>query len=234
MEAIVLAGGVGTRLRSVVSHVPKPMADVGGRPFLEWLLSYWISQGISKFILGVGYKYEIIQKYFGPAFQGVPIEYAVESEPLGTGGGLILAAGLLSKKTPCLVLNGDTYFQVSLEQFNKMHQKHSAEVSIALFQVSEGGRYGSVQCDASNRIKSFREKGSRVGKCLINGGVYILNPAALNSKLFQKTKKISFETEMLPELSRQNKTVCGFQFLGKFIDIGIPEDYEKAYNILHS
>ena len=110
-SAVILAGGLGTRLRSVVSDVPKPMAPVGGRPFLEYQLEYWINQGISRFVLSVGYRHEAITEHFGSRYKGVELEYAVEEQPLGTGGGLLLAAEKLKQDTPFLLLNKDTYFK---------------------------------------------------------------------------------------------------------------------------
>ena len=232
METIILAGGAGTRLRSVVSDVPKPMAPVGGKPFLEWLLDYWTRQKVSRFILAIGYQYEKIENHFGKSYKGIPIAYAVEKKPLGTGGGLLLAMEQLKSANDCLVLNGDTLFEVALSDFQALHTKARAEVSIALREVSSAGRYGTVVRKPSNQIVSFQEKGKSAGVSLINGGVYLVKPGLTNELNFPSDQAISFETEILPVILGKNKALYGFDFHGKFVDIGIPEDYEKAYTII--
>src|SRR5262245_49936719 len=121
MQAIVLAGGLGTRLRATIGDIPKPLAPVRGRPFLEYLLAYWIGQGVTSFILSVGYRSEMITGHFGASFRGAAIDYAVEDRPLGTGGGLLLATTRLAADDPFLVLNGDTYFEVPLAALLKFH-----------------------------------------------------------------------------------------------------------------
>ena len=231
MEAIVLAGGTGTRLRPVVSDVPKPMAPVGGRPFLEWLIDYWIKQGVSRFVLAIGYKYSVVQKYFGNRYKNAEISYSIEKDPLGTGGGMLLAVKGLNKSERFLVLNGDTYFEVSLAELQTLHVNHKAEWSIALFKVLRNDRYGHVIRDSQNRVVSFESKSKDFKTSFINGGVYLIEPNALSYFDLSEDKAVSLESEMLPQMI-QKRCLYGFDFNQKFIDIGIPEDYRKASSML--
>jgi D-glycero-alpha-D-manno-heptose 1-phosphate guanylyltransferase len=121
-SAIILAGGLGTRLRSAVPDLPKPMAPIAGRPFLAYQLDYWIRQGVDRFVLSVGYRHESIMAYFGAAYRGIAVDYSVEQTPLGTGGGLLLALERLDGgQRPFLLLNGDTYFEVDLATLSAFH-----------------------------------------------------------------------------------------------------------------
>lgn len=232
MEAIILAGGAGTRLQSLVSEVPKPMAPVRGRPFLEWLMDYWIGEGVQKFVLAVGYKHEIIQKHFGDAYKKARIKYSIEKEPLGTGGGLLLAMQTLETQDSFLVLNGDTYFEVPFKQFYREHENHQADISIALLRVPSDERYGTVTCDPHHVIKSFIEKGESSGAGLVNGGVYLVERAAFHTFPPWPMANISFERDILPLFLGKESSLYGFDFSNKFVDIGIPEDYENATRIL--
>lgn len=175
MEIIILAGGLGTRLRSVVSEVPKCMAPVAGKPFLWYLLKYLARYDVSKVVLSVGYLREVIYKWIDEVRDDFSFgfDYAVEEEPLGTGGGIKLA---LSKTLAddVLVLNGDTYFNVDLNVFYEEHHSHSAAVSLALKPMAVFDRYGAVEVDENCVIKAFHEKQyCKAG--LINGGVYLIN-----------------------------------------------------------
>ena len=125
--AIILAGGLGTRLRSAVTDLPKPMAPIGGRPFLEYQLDYWIAQGISRFVLSVGYQHEVIIDHFGTSYEGIELNFVIEETPLGTGGGLLLAAEKVGNDTPFLLLNGDTYFSVDLKTLTDFSQEKDAD-----------------------------------------------------------------------------------------------------------
>ena len=126
-SAVILAGGLGTRLRSAVPDLPKPMAPIGGRPFLEYQLDYWIVQGISRFVLSVGYRHEAIMQHLGTRYKGIELEYAIEKRPLGTGGGLLLAAEKASRGGPFLLLNGDTYFAADWKVLNAYALAHDAD-----------------------------------------------------------------------------------------------------------
>lgn len=139
VTAIILAGGLGTRLRKSVPDLPKPMAPIKGHPFLEYQMEYWGEQGVDRFILSVGYRYQTISDHFGATYQGIPIHYAVEPTPLGTGGGLLHAAEGMTE--PFLVLNGDAFFEVKLEELKDFHAGRESEWTLALFRTSKIGRY---------------------------------------------------------------------------------------------
>lgn len=222
MEAIVLAGGLGTRLRGVISDIPKPMADLNGRPFLSYILDYLDKYGIGRVILSTGYKHEIIEDFFGAKYKSMELVYQVENEPLGTGGAIKAAL----KKTiseEVFILNGDTYFQIDLHELNKLHKLNSADLSIALKPMQDFDRYGTVEA-VQNRIIAFHEK-KYTNDGTINGGIYLLN-----TNIFDNIKlpgKFSFETEFL-QLYINQLELYGFISDNYFIDIGIPEDYLRA------
>ncbi len=222
-EAIVLAGGLGTRLRKVVKDVPKPMADINGKPFLEYLLAFLAKQGIEKVILSVGYKYEIIKNYFGNSFLDMELLYSIENEPLGTGGGIRKSLFLVDSKV-FFVVNGDTFFDVDLKKLFLFHKKKNSVLSVALKPMKSFDRYGSVKLDENKRIIDFEEKKYYVSG-LINGGIYLLNKNFFMS--FNLREKFSFEKDFLEKYYTMYD-FYGLSFDDYFIDIGIPEDYERA------
>ncbi len=229
MDAIVLAGGLGTRLRSVVSEVPKCMAPVCGKPFLYYLLSYLNKyKEINKVILSVGFLREHIFNWIDENRSqfNFEIDYAIEENPLGTGGGIKLALSKTQAEN-VLILNGDTFFDVDLTDFLQKNLQHAKEasLSVALKKMEKFDRYGSVTMDG-NIIQSFNEK-NYCESGLINGGVYIINQKNLD--LSDYPEKFSFEKEVLEKLS-QEKKIAGFEQNRYFIDIGIPDDYAKANN----
>jgi D-glycero-alpha-D-manno-heptose 1-phosphate guanylyltransferase len=171
MEALVLAGGFGTRLQAVLPDVPKPMAPIGGKPFLEFLLGYLTRFPITRFILCTGYKHDIIEKHFGTAFKNIPITYSVEKEPLGTGGAILQAIPVIHEQN-CLILNGDTFFEIDIGRFFRNHVQSNSVFSIALKTMKNFDRYGTVK-RVGSRIVAFEEKRFRTAG-EINGGVYIL------------------------------------------------------------
>lgn len=221
-EAIVLAGGLGTRLKSVVSELPKAMAPINDRPFLEIILSYLAKEGVSRVVLSVGYKHEAILTHFGRAYKGISLDYAVEEEPLGTGGGILLALSQCRKKE-VLAVNGDTLFPVSIASLLALHQKQDALATLALKPMQNFDRYGTVRLSGS-RVAGFEEKKS-LKEGLINGGAYILNrDQVLGLGL---PKKCSWEKDFL-EGYYQSHFLAGLPCEDYFIDIGIPEDYRRA------
>ena len=223
-EAIVLAGGFGTRLQSVVKDTPKPMAPVKGRPFLTYVLDYLIEYQYDKVILSVGYLHEQIEAYFGNQYKSLEIEYAVENEPLGTGGGILNAMSKCITDN-VLVINGDTLFKVDLNAFNRFHLEKKGLLSIVLREVDDVSRYGSVDIGNDHMIILFTEKESSEGSGLINGGVYLIQ-----KKLFEKhpqPKKFSFEKDLMSKFYTQ-ELFFGMPSDGYFIDIGIPSDYARA------
>ena len=228
--AIILAGGLGTRLRSEVPDLPKPMAPVSGRPFLEHQVDFWIGQGVRHFILSVGYRHEAISGHFGEGYRSARITYAVEETPLGTGGGLLLAASQLADARSCLVLNGDTFFDISLPAFERFHEQRQAAWSFALFRAQEPGRYMGMEVAADGRIRSLQSGTGTPGR-LANGGVYLIDPRFLHNLEFTPGARCSLEDDLLPRLTAGG-TVFGMEFAGNFIDIGVPEDYRRCAQLL--
>jgi D-glycero-alpha-D-manno-heptose 1-phosphate guanylyltransferase len=224
VETIILAGGFGTRLQSVVNHVAKSMALINNRPFLEYQLDYLIRQGTDKVVLAVGYKYESIQDHFGDRYRSVDISYSVEKEPLGTGGGIRLAFWKIDGPR-ALVLNGDSLFRLDYPALQDLHLKRKADVTLALRRMENTGRYGRILLNRNHRIIQFAEKNESAGPGLINGGVYIIEKTFLMEPCYRG--KFSLEKDCF-ERCYGNSKMYGFPSDGYFLDIGIPEDYEKA------
>lgn len=228
MEAVILAGGLGTRLRGVVTDRPKPMALIHGRPFLEHLMDYWQTQKITRFILAVGYQREKIREYFKDEYKKTPIAYSVEKEPLGTGGALLQAAEFADAPGPLLVLNGDTFFEVSLDSLKNGHKSAKADVSIAVRNGMGEKRYETLRLDAQGRIQEIQPRGTAGASEWINGGVYLFEPKILRGLGSEPDQKISLEDEICPRLLREHKNCFALRSTGRFIDIGSPESYAAA------
>ena len=220
---------MGTRLRSAVPDLPKPMAPIDGRPFIEHQMDYWIDQGVDRFVVSVGYKKEVIMNHFGSCYRSTPLTYAIEDEPLGTGGGMLLAAQGISE--PFLVLNGDTFFEVDLAELQRFHSGHSSDWTFSLFRTSEVGRYMGIEVKSDGEIDALTS-GKWEQSRLANGGVYLVNPSILVNKAFVPGNKLSLEDDLLPILVAQGYKLFGFEFPGSFIDIGIPQDYFRAAEVL--
>jgi D-glycero-alpha-D-manno-heptose 1-phosphate guanylyltransferase len=227
ISAVILAGGLGTRLRSVVPDLPKPMAPISGRPFLEHQLDYWIKQGVGHFVMSVCYRHEVIIGHFGNRYKGAEIDYVIEKTPLGTGGGLLLAAEKISKKDSFLLLNGDTYFAVDLKKLTEFSVANDADWCFSLFRTNEEGRYMGMDISPQGQIISLKSGTGRPGR-LANGGVYWVNPHALFSERFSSGDKVSLEDDIFPAAKASNQRLFGIEFTGTFIDIGIPDDYHRA------
>jgi D-glycero-alpha-D-manno-heptose 1-phosphate guanylyltransferase len=226
-EAIILAGGLGTRLRGVLPRIPKCMAPIHGKPFLEYVLEYLISQGISKVILSVAYRKDQIINYFDDKYGPLKIEYAIENQPLGTGGAVKLALDICSQDN-VYVLNGDTYFIPDLQLVEKLHFQTKADITIAVKYLPDTGRYGTVQMDSDGRITGFREKDPLAGNGWINGGIYLLKKQIFDSF---PGGKFSLENDVFKDsCSRFN--MQAFRTDADFLDIGIPEDYAKAQTMI--
>ncbi|MFT4533499.1 MAG: D-glycero-alpha-D-manno-heptose 1-phosphate guanylyltransferase [Saprospiraceae bacterium] len=222
-EAIILAGGMGTRLKSVVKEVPKPMAPINGRPFLEYLLDHLVKNGIERVIFSVGFKSNIIADHFGDKYQNCELIYVYEDEPLGTGGAIKKAMRFVSGEN-VLVTNGDSIFITDIQGQFVFHLNREADVTLGLKSMVDFDRYGTVIIDNNSIIHDFREKES-VSKGLINGGVYIFNVEAFTSIDFPQ--KFSVENNYFQTHTNQSK-FYGYQSDGYFLDIGIPEDFAKA------
>lgn len=212
------------RLRDEVPDLPKPMAPINGRPFLEYLIKNLIDNGIEKIILSVGYKAEKIIEYFGDQCFGVPIEYSIENKPLGTGGAIKLAVSLI-KENMFLVVNGDTFTCVDLRKCYKSLKLQNNSIGMIAIEVAERSRYGSISIqNVTNLVLSFGEKGE-MGPGIINCGLYFFSKELVDS--WPKIDApLSLEGDILSKCVKKNifATVSD----GYFIDIGIPADYKKA------
>ena len=230
MQAIVLAGGLGTRLRPRVDNVPKPMAPVAGRPFLAWLLDSLEAQGFRRVVLSVGYRRDIIMDAFGTRYRSLDVTYAVEEVPLGTGGALRQALSLVPADDPVWVMNGDTFLHLS---YRPMFDAHAVfanmpdAITMALVEVEDSSRYGAVRV-RDGRVSTFLADGVKA-RSLINAGTYLIH-----RDLFQDWRgphKFSFERDFLaPGIAQLN--VRPFVTKGWFLDIGTPADYDRAQTAL--
>ncbi|HEX7415416.1 MAG TPA: nucleotidyltransferase family protein [Bacteroidia bacterium] len=224
-EAVILAGGIGFRLREVVSDVPKPLAPVNDKPFLDYLLKYLVHYGIKRVVLSVGYLSDKIIAQYGTKFQEMEIVYSAEKEPLGTGGGIRMA---LQKCTgvDVLVLNGDSFFGIDLYSFYNKHSESFADGSLALRQVSNASRYGTIFLGEFNKLKAFKEKSDNHKPGIINAGIYLLNREVFIEQT-PAGKNFSIEKDFF-EKKLNKLNLYGYTYDGYFIDIGIPEDYKQA------
>lgn len=234
--AVVLAGGLGTRLRAAYAAGPKSMAPVGGRPFLDYLLRWLRSEGVKEVILCVGYKRTHIQRYVGKGRKwGLRVTYSIEKKLLGTGGAVKKAERLIPGKR-LLVINGDTFLDVNLKELIKFHQSREALATLAVVKVADDQRYGSLRIDGESRITAFFEKGARdvSNKLedetrLINAGVYVFEKKLLSK--IRADKPMSLEKNVFPRLVTSKK-VYGFIRAAYFMDIGVPDDFRRAQNEL--
>lgn len=222
-EAIILAGGLGTRLRSAVPDLPKCMAPVNGKPFIAWVVEYLVQQGIEHFIFALGYKNESFIDFLEQHMQSSAYTLSIEEEPLGTGGAVQLACNA-AREEDVIVTNGDTLFKANLQLLADFHIKQDAACSLALKPMTEFSRYGAVELNEKNMVTSFREK-QYFEHGLINGGMYALHvPSFLNKNL---PARFSFEKDYLEQFYTEG-LIMGQVQDAYFIDIGIPEDYERA------
>jgi D-glycero-alpha-D-manno-heptose 1-phosphate guanylyltransferase len=225
MEAIILAGGLGTRLRKIVPNLPKPMAPVNGKPFLEILLNTLYTKGFNKAIISTGYKAEIIISHFGNNFKGISLEYTQEDMPLGTGGGVRLA---LEKchEDHVYIFNGDTFLDIRIDEIEALWNKTKTSIIIGAV-VNDAARYGSLIIE-NNRVTGFSEKGL-AGKGVINAGCYVFDPKLILTH--QINTKFSLEEDLLrPLINKGGMNV--YISNGKFIDIGVPDDFIRAGQFL--
>ncbi|SKC81929.1 D-glycero-alpha-D-manno-heptose 1-phosphate guanylyltransferase [Burkholderia sp. CF099] len=228
IPAIVLAGGLGTRLRSVVPDLPKPMAEVAGKPFLWWVLRRLEQQGIGDVYLSVGYKREVIEAYFGVKFGALNVHYVVEDEPLGTGGAIAKAFDTIGGEE-AFVLNGDT---MTIVEFADLRSAAASDVDLtmAVAKLDDVARYGAVDFDATSmrRVTAFREKG-QTGAGFINAGVYLVKRDAL--KRYPLPEKFSFEQDFL-HAHLADLRVSAVPAVSQLIDIGVPDDYALAQTLV--
>ena len=222
MEAIILAGGLGTRLSGVVSDLPKPLAPVNGRPFLNYTFRYLLRNQIAKAILATGHLHHKIEEAYGKRYKGLDLDYSVERQPLGTGGCIRRAFDRVSSDD-ILIINGDTFFNVQVDGMLTQHETTNAVLTIALKPMQNISRYGIVRTE-STRVISFEEK-KKVDAGQINGGVYLARRQLFDG--FELPKRFSFEEDFLKKFTSR-LMMHAYVSDAYFIDIGVPEDYQRA------
>jgi NDP-sugar pyrophosphorylase family protein len=230
-DAILLCGGAGLRLRSVIGNAPKGMAEVAGRPFLELLLRQLRRHGFEQAILAVGYQKDMIHSHFGEGAFGLHLEYSAESRPLGTGGALRNAADLVRSES-VLIMNGDSYTDADLSKFVAGHREARADASVVVVPADGRGDCGSVLVDVDGRLASFEEKLGAFRAPYVNAGIYAVSRPMLYE--IPAGLEVSLERELLPRWLQQGRYIKGFVCLGRCIDIGTPERYRSAQDTLAS
>ncbi len=223
MQAVLLAGGLGTRLRSVVNDRPKPMALIGGMPFMEYVVRELNKHGINEIIFAVGYKGSMVEEYFGDGSSlGIKVSYAYEEELLGTAGA-IKNAGRLVTEDRFFVLNADTFYQIDYSRLKSMSIEQDLDMALVLREVSDVSRYGQALLEGDKLI-AFDEKTEEKKQGTINGGVYLMKRSLLEEI---PEGKVSLEHEMIPKWLKEERKLGGIVNDGYFIDIGVPEDYYR-------
>jgi D-glycero-alpha-D-manno-heptose 1-phosphate guanylyltransferase len=228
-EAIVLAGGLGTRLHSVLPDTSKCMASINGKPFLTYLLDYLLDQGINKVILSVGYRSGQIISHFKNRYRSLDIEYAIEEVQLGTGGAINFALNYVTGNE-VFVINGDTFFTPDLQLLEECHLSSNSDATIAVKYMTDTSRYGLVITEVSGLITEFREKDPDSENGWINGGIYLVN-----RNIFNKVNETKFSIE--DDVFKKLSSIMHFQAFKTdafFLDIGIPDDYQKAQILIKS
>lgn len=223
-EAIILAGGLGTRLRETVPDLPKCLAPVKGHPLLYYIINYLIDSGIDKIIFSLFYKSELVIQYLKDNFSFIDYDFVIEEKPLGTGGALALALKTVTTEN-VVVVNGDSIFKINLDELIQFHQSKNANFSIALKKMSDPIRYGTINMEDTGKIFCFNEKDESAKEGVINGGVYIINKNSFLNKI--DTLAFSLEIDYLM-IDTGTKNIYGKIFDDYFIDIGVPSDYIKA------
>jgi NDP-sugar pyrophosphorylase family protein len=227
-KAVLLVGGLGTRLRSVVSSTPKPLASVGDRPFLELLVRQLSCQGIRRLVLCTGYLAEVIEKQLGDGGKSqVTIEYSKEPHPMGTAGAVKLAEQLLRDVSDFLVMNGDSFMEIDFQALINAHSKCGGIATIAVLRMKYEMRYGTVQVTTEDRISGFTEKSESDGTGFVNAGIYVFS-----RRIFDHIPEgpVSLERDIFPKLLDQG--LYASKQHGVFIDIGTPEDYTRAQGLV--
>jgi D-glycero-alpha-D-manno-heptose 1-phosphate guanylyltransferase len=233
-RACVLAGGLGLRLRSIVEDVPKVLAPVAGRPFLDYILRQLVDQGIRRVTLCTGYRSDAVESFAGTGARwGMELSYSAESKPLGTAGAIAAAWRSLNDER-LLVVNGDSYFDVPLDVLWAQHEASGATATIAVRRTTDAARYGTVEIGRDGVVTAFREKGADASGWM-NGGIYVLQRAALDG--IDPNESASLEQDVFPRLAAGSdraggRTLHAVPFEGRFIDIGVPADYRRADQVM--
>jgi D-glycero-alpha-D-manno-heptose 1-phosphate guanylyltransferase len=227
LTAVLLVGGLGTRLRSVVPSAPKPLASIGDKSFLELLVRQLRSQGIRRLVMCTGYLSDMIEKEFDTGRSlNVKIEYSKESYPLGTAGAVKLARSYLEETSDFIVMNGDSFVEVDFQRLIRFHREHGGMISMAVLQVRNAARFGTVRIDSTGRVVGFAEKAGQETPGLVNAGVYIFDRALLEHI---PEGRASLERDVFPRILQHG--VYALEQHGMFIDIGTPEDYARAQQL---
>jgi NDP-sugar pyrophosphorylase family protein len=229
LTGVILAGGLGTRLRESVSDRPKVMAEVCGKPFINYLLDQLNNAGFKKSVLCTGYMADYVEESLKDAYQNLTICYSRESKSLGTGGALSLAKQYL-KGSHVLIMNGDSYIEFNMHDFLNHHIQQNALVSILATEIEDIARFGSIEVTENNEITNFSEKGDKSGQGLINAGVYLMKIEAFD--MLPVEVPCSLEIQFFPTLV--GKGLCAYPINGRFIDIGTPESYIEAEQFFSS
>jgi NDP-sugar pyrophosphorylase family protein len=228
LQAAILVGGKGTRLRSVVSDRPKPMAEVAGKPFLEWILIGLRDRDVSRIVLCSGYMPEFIENHFGDGIAlDLDISYSVDPYPLGTGGAVRFALGHLSSSR-ILVLNGDSYCDFDIERLTNTHEKAKAVATIWTTQVEDSSRFGSIDVSENGEVLAFHEKQASHGSGIVNAGVYLVERDMVSE--IPEGRAVSLETDVFPELV--GRGLYAVRGDSPFLDIGTPESFSMAEDFL--
>jgi NDP-sugar pyrophosphorylase family protein len=230
VPAVLLVGGIGTRLQPVLTGTPKPLAPVGDAPFLQLLVRQLRSQGIRRLVMSTGHLADQVESEFGDGQKwDVEISYSKESRPLGTAGAVKFAERHLAQASDFLVMNGDSFLELDFRELVRFHREHDALISMAVRRVPDAARYGTVQLATDNRVVGFREKIGASVPGIINGGVYIFKRAIL-----QRIPEgpASLEKDIFPRFLDHG--IYALEQQGMFIDIGTPEDYARAQTLCHS
>jgi NDP-sugar pyrophosphorylase family protein len=228
VKVFILAGGLGTRIRSLFPDCPKPLIPFHGKPFLQWQIELLAKQGFKDFVLCIGYLSEQIVEQFGDGSSlGVKIEYSIESTPLGTGGAVKHAAKLIDSKI--MLLNGDTYLNTNYVELINRHQElvqqKQAIGSMSLVYRQDTDRYGSVTLTASNQLAEFHARSSDLAPGLVNAGAYIFEPQILD--FIPTNQQTSLEADTFSQIINNQKNLYGILIEGIFIDMGTTDGYEK-------
>lgn len=226
-EVIILAGGLGTRLREVVNDVPKCLAPINGVPFLAYLIDYLEKQKVSRFIFSIGYKGQLIEDFLSLNYSYLDYSISSEKTPLGTGGA-IKKALKYSKCENIFVLNGDTFCNFNLDELSNFYLIKNSNFSIGLYLIQDNVRYGHVLVDESGTILEFKEKKNGTN-ILVNSGVYLIKKSFIINFFNNYPDCFSLETDFF-QLNNRGINIHGIELNGEFIDIGIPEDYKKFQN----
>lgn len=230
IPAVLLVGGIGKRLQSVLPSTPKPLARVGEAPFLQLLVRQLRSQGIRRLVMCTGHLADQVESEFGDGHKwDVAIDYSKESRPLGTAGAVKFAEHDLTQASDFLVMNGDSFLELDFGELIRFHREHGGLISMAVRRVADAARYGTVQLGANNRVVGFREKMGASVSDIVNGGVYVFKSAILKHI---PEGPASLEKDVFPRLLEQG--IYALEQQGMFIDIGTPEDYARAQTLCQS